>query len=76
MLRELPELARRVGEVDVPTAVVVGAWDTVVPPAAQRVLASRIEGAELVEVPHAGHFVQHDAPVSVAEAVDAVVGAT
>ncbi len=75
MLRELPELARRVGEVDVPTVVVVGAWDSVVPPTAQRALAARIKGAELVEIPDIGHFVQHDAPGSVAEAVDAVVQA-
>lgn len=51
-----------IGEVDVPTAVVVTARDRLVPPASQLDLASRIPGAHVLEV-----GADHDAPASRAQ---------
>jgi 3-oxoadipate enol-lactonase len=61
------------GQIDVPTAVVVTERDHVLPPERQRALASRIEGATLhpVQCGHAGCVLEADAFVPVfVEAVD------
>jgi pimeloyl-ACP methyl ester carboxylesterase len=58
---ELPDIA-------VPTLVVHGALDRLMPPANGERLARRIPGAELHLVPHAGHYYSTDEP-----AVDGVV---
>jgi len=54
--------------VSVPTVVVTGASDRIVPVAAARSLATRLPGAELVVVP-GGHFLPFDHPDAVAEIV-------
>lgn len=63
------------GQVDVPTAVVVTAHDRLIPPARQRAMASRIPGARVLEAAcgHAGCVLQSEIfnPVLVA-AVDDV----
>ncbi len=61
LVRDLPELERRLGQISAPTTIVAGAADHVVPIAAARRLAANIRRAELVEVAHAGHLlhVQH-----------------
>jgi pimeloyl-ACP methyl ester carboxylesterase len=62
LVRDLPVLGRRLGEISAPTTIVAGAADRVVPIAAARRLASQIPGAELVMFEHAGHLVhQHHA---------------
>lgn len=57
LVRDLPVLARRLGQISAPTAIVAGTADRVVPIAAARRLALQIPGAELVEIEHAGHLV-------------------
>ena len=66
LLEELPDVVDALGRIRVPTAVVVGRWDVVVRPSAGRTLAASVEGAELVELPRAGHFVARDAPDALA----------
>jgi 2-hydroxy-6-oxonona-2,4-dienedioate hydrolase len=63
LVRDLPELEPRLGEIAAPTTIVAGGGDHVVPIAAARRLAEQIPEAELVEVRHAGHLlhVQHAA---------------
>lgn len=46
----------RLGEIDVPTLVVVGADDTVTPPDLSEEIAAGIPDARLALVPHAGHL--------------------
>jgi pimeloyl-ACP methyl ester carboxylesterase len=70
LLEELPEVHAALPRLDVPTAVVVGSWDVVVRPAAGRTLAGAVRGAELVELPRAGHFVARDSPGELAGIVD------
>ena len=61
LIRDLPALEQRLSAITAPTTIVAGSGDHVVPIAAARRLAGQIPGAELVEVPHAGHLlhVQH-----------------
>jgi len=56
LVRDLPALERRLSEISVPTTIVAGTGDRVVPIAAARRLAGQIPGAELVEIEHAGHL--------------------
>ena len=51
------------GAIHAPTLVVTGTRDRVVPPSNSRVLARRIPGAQLVELPGVGHDVQRDRAV-------------
>ena len=57
LVRDLPVLERRLGEIAAPTTIVAGAVDRVVPIGAARRLAGQIRGAELVEIEDAGHLV-------------------
>ena len=61
LLPELPAVTASLSEIRVPTSVVAGSWDVVVPPGAARTLAAAIPGAELVIIPEVGHFVARDA---------------
>lgn len=50
------DVVDRLGEIRMPTLVVVGDYDWRTPPSASRVLAAGIAGAELRVIPDAGHF--------------------
>jgi len=69
LIRELPDVTAALSRIQVPTAVVVGAWDLVVRPSAGCTLARAIAGAEFVELPRSGHFVARDAPQELAGVV-------
>jgi pimeloyl-ACP methyl ester carboxylesterase len=69
LIDDLPLLAPRLGAIDVPTVVLVGQADRVVPPATGRRLAACIPGARLVEVAGAGHLLAFQHPDEVAAAV-------
>jgi proline iminopeptidase len=56
------DLREHLGEIDVPTLVIVGAHDWVCPPAAGRAIASAVPGAELVVLGDAGHFGFSESP--------------
>ncbi|MBM4363068.1 MAG: alpha/beta hydrolase [Deltaproteobacteria bacterium] len=53
---------RRLGEVRVPTLVLAGTEDRLVPIAGLRLLAAAIPGAELVEYPGVGHIPMEEIP--------------
>jgi pimeloyl-ACP methyl ester carboxylesterase len=71
LLDELEDMEHAATEVDVPTSVVIGEWDLVVPPQSADTLAHAIRGAELVLLPRVGHFVPRDAPGALAEVIRA-----
>ncbi len=61
------DLRDRLGEIDVPTLVIVGAEDWICPPKHSRLIAEAIPKAELFEVPganHAVHFEANDAVIA------------
>jgi proline iminopeptidase len=69
------DLRQRLGEIAVPTLVIVGASDWVCAPDASRTIAAGIPGAELVILPEAGHFTLGEQPAAFADAVRRFVGA-
>ncbi|HWC39214.1 MAG TPA: alpha/beta hydrolase [Acidimicrobiales bacterium] len=69
LLAETPSLEARLSSVTVPTAVVAGRRDRLVPPRASAELAAAIPGAELVWVAGVGHLVPQEAPDVVVEIV-------
>ena len=62
LLDELPDVVAALGRVRGADGGGGGGWDVVVRPSAGRTLAAAVEGAELVEIARAGHFVARDAP--------------
>ncbi|MGX4694619.1 alpha/beta fold hydrolase [Streptomyces sp. JNUCC 63] len=59
----------RLGEITVPTVVMVGTADRSTPPSRSRRLAAGIPGARLVTVPDAGHMINWEDPDALVEAV-------
>jgi pimeloyl-ACP methyl ester carboxylesterase len=49
-------------EIKIPTLVIAGDADLYAPPAMMRRVADRIQGAQLIAVPEAGHSVWWEAP--------------
>jgi pimeloyl-ACP methyl ester carboxylesterase len=74
MLAEVPGLVARLGGIPVPTIVVAGQRDRLVPLTTARALASAIPGAELRVVAGAGHDLPLEAPDAVVSAVVDLVG--
>jgi pimeloyl-ACP methyl ester carboxylesterase len=66
-----PEAAfeNRLPEIDIPTLILFGAHDKVVPPANADLLAAKISNSKIVILPDAGHFF----PIEVAEAASQAV---
>lgn len=59
----------RLPKIQCPTIVLTGSDDVVIPPENSRILAGRIPGAQLIEVPGAGHGMQYQCPEVLAEPV-------
>lgn len=64
-----PDLSTLLPRIDVPTLVVTGDDDTVVPPQLSRRAAAAIPGAAYVELPGCGHTPQEECPEAFEEAV-------
>jgi 3-oxoadipate enol-lactonase len=61
-MAERPDATATLAQVAVPTLVITGAEDTLVPPAESETLARAIRGAQLSLIPHAGHLVAFEQP--------------
>ena len=61
------DIRDRLGEIRVPTLVMVGTEDVSTPPAKSREIAAGIPGAELVEIPKAAHLSALEQPERVTE---------
>lgn len=73
LVGEIGDVQAAASQVSVPTVVVSGTWDVVVPPSAAAALAAAVPGAELVVLAGVGHLVGRDAPRAVATAVRQVL---
>jgi pimeloyl-ACP methyl ester carboxylesterase len=69
------DLMGRLGDLRLPTLVVVGRDDRLTPPKFAAYLARSIPAARLVEIDGAGHFPQLEQPVAVNEALRGFLGA-
>ncbi|MGO9959817.1 MAG: alpha/beta fold hydrolase [Solirubrobacteraceae bacterium] len=75
LIGDLSTLERRLGEIAVPTTILIGTGDRIVPARAARVLAAQIPGARLESCPHAGHLLPQTQPDAVAAAIRAALHA-
>ena len=73
LVSELAFVRERAADISTPTVIVSGLRDRIVPPAAARALADRIDGAR-VHMVDAGHLLPAEAPGAVAKAVEHVAG--
>ncbi len=73
--RGRPEVVSRLGELRVPTLVITGEHDAVVPTAHSLRLAQEIPGARLVVIPDCGHLPQEEQPEAFLQAVSQFVEA-
>jgi pimeloyl-ACP methyl ester carboxylesterase len=72
LVREIGDVEAALDRVEVPTVVISGTWDVVVPSSVAASVAAAVPGAQLVTVARTGHFVPRDAPAVVARAVRTV----
>lgn len=63
-MAERPDSTSMLGEIEVPTLVVTGADDTLIPVSESESMARAIPGAELAVLPGAGHLVSYERPES------------
>lgn len=66
----------RLGEITVPTVVMVGTADRTTPPSHSRRLADGIPGARLVTVPGAGHLLNWEAADELIEVIESLAAQT
>lgn len=63
-MADRPDATPGLGQIRVPTLVITGAQDTVIPPNESELLAQAIPGAQLELIPHAGHLVAFEQPAA------------
>jgi pimeloyl-ACP methyl ester carboxylesterase len=63
-MAERPDMSDHLGDIRVPTLVIVGSDDTVIPPIESEALAKAIPEAQLKVIPHAGHLVAWEQPAA------------
>lgn len=61
-MADRPDATPRLGQIRVPTLVITGAEDTVIPPSESELLAQAIPRAQLEIIPQAGHLVAFEQP--------------
>lgn len=69
LVRELPELERRLPAISAPTTIITGAADRIVSPASARKLATQIPGARLVQLKRTSHLLLQERPSEVADVI-------
>ena len=69
LVRDLPELERRLPAISAPTTIIAGAHDRVVPARATLRLSGQIPGARLEHSAVAGHLIPQQDPAVVAAAI-------
>ena len=68
-MAERPDAGDWLGKIRVPTLVITGSDDTVIPPIESEALAKAIPEAQLRVIPHAGHLVAFEQPEAFNEAM-------
>jgi 3-oxoadipate enol-lactonase len=68
------DYGRRIGEIEVPTLLLVGAQDLGAPPEIVRAMHRAMPRSRYVEIPEAGHISNVEQPARFAEAVRGFIG--
>ena len=69
------EAYSRIAQITVPTLVIHGETDRLIPAANAKLIAERIPGAKLVLIPHASHIFETDQPAAAQQAILEFLGA-
>jgi 3-oxoadipate enol-lactonase len=69
------EAYSRIAQITVPTLVIHGETDKLIPPANAKLIAERIPGAKLALIPHASHIFETDQPAAAYQAILEFLGA-
>jgi 3-oxoadipate enol-lactonase len=69
------EAYSRIAQISVPTLVIHGESDRLIPAANAKLIAERIPGAKLVLIPHASHIFETDQPAAAHQAILEFLGA-
>lgn len=76
-MRDRPDSTPVMAQIDVPTLIVTGADDTLIPPKEAEAMRNAIRGAQLVSIPQAAHLANFERPEAFNDAVrDFVKGMT
>jgi pimeloyl-ACP methyl ester carboxylesterase len=73
-MAERPDSVPILGEIDVPTTVIVGGADTLTPPEMSETIAKGITGSELVTLEGAGHLSNLEDPEGFTRALRDLLG--
>ena len=73
-MRGRPDSSALLGEIDVPTLVVVGEEDVITPVKEARAMAAMIRGSRLEVIPEAGHLSNLERPAAFNAALSDFVG--
>jgi pimeloyl-ACP methyl ester carboxylesterase len=73
-LRDRPDATPGLASINVPTTIITGTRDTLIPPSESEAMAKRIKGSQLVVIENAGHLSVLDAPEKFAVAVEELLG--
>ena len=68
-MKERPDSTSTLAEIDVPTLIIHGAEDQIVPLAEAEAMHAAIAGSKLVVIPHAGHLPNLERPDQFSDAV-------
>jgi 3-oxoadipate enol-lactonase len=69
------EAYSRIAQITVPTLVIHGETDKLIPPANAKLIAERIPGAKLALIPHASHIFETDQPAAARQVILEFLGA-
>ena len=69
MLMHRDSVVSRLGEIQIPALVIVGAEDRALPPPLSRQIAAGLPDSSLVEIPRAGHLCTLEQPEAVTAAM-------
>ena len=63
-MRDRPDSAALLAQVEVPTLIVAGREDQLIPASASAAMAGGIAGGQVTQIPHAGHLTPLEQPVA------------
>lgn len=73
-MKQRPDSTGDLASITVPTLVITGSDDPLIPPGASRSMHEAISGSELVEIPEAGHLSNLEAPDAFNRALEGFLG--
>ncbi len=68
-MRDRPDYRPLLGQIKIPTLVITGRDDQLIPPASARALADAVPGAQFTSIPDAGHLPPLEQPIATSRVI-------